>query len=209
MPTLSEFHTIVRNELNKGTTLDTQIPQKVRQAARLLEDNYEFDFNKIYESFSLTASDTSYPTPARFKSMVFFRLDYDDEEDFRYLTKVDPRQVTSYSTDPLVRPVGWWLSGATTIYFDAEFSASTAAEWQYNRYSDWPTTASDYVLTPTLLEKAEVSLLAMTMVLFGPHIRNQELHQQWKDVLADSLRILTGAHMTNEQGGMSPKMEYK
>lgn len=212
MPTLAEFHTLVKNELNKGSSLDTYIPGKVRQAARQLEDNYEFDFNKIFENLVLTASDTNtYPLPTNFKSMIFIRLDYDDEEDYRYLTKVDPRQVTSVlsatTVDP--RPVAWWRSGATTIFFDAHFSASTALDWQYNRYTAWPTTASDYTQSPTLIEKAEVALLCNTMILFGPFLRNQELHQQYKDTFADALRILTGSQMTNEQGGASPKMEYK
>lgn len=207
MPTLAEFHTQIKNELNKGSALDTYIPDKVRQAARMLEDNYEFDYMKTYQSFTLLDGVRAFELPARFKSMIFFRLSFSDEDDYRYMKKVDPRQVTRVSTDPEDRPIGWWLDGNESIRLDAEMQEDTPAEIYYNRYSVWPT--SPYASTPGILERGEVALLQQTMILFAPFIRNAELHQQYKDGLMDSLRILTGSQMTNEQGDASPKMEYK
>lgn len=201
---------MVSRELNKGTSLDSYIPDKVRQAGRLLEDNYAFNYMETYQSFSLTDGMRSFALPARFKSMIFFRLAYDDEDDYRYLKKVDPRQVTKVSTDPEDRPIAWWLSGGDSAWLDAEISTTATgidAEIFYKRYSSWPT--SPYASTPDILERGEVALMAQTMVLFGPFIRNPELHQQWKDILADALRILTGSDMNQEQGGANPAMGYR
>lgn len=165
---------------------------------------------KTYQTFSFTNGMQAFTVPDRFKSMIFLRMDFDDEDDFRYLTKIDPRQVTRVEDDALVRPSGWWLGGDSNIWLDTTISTTATgidAEIYYNRYSSWP--VSPYASTPDILEKGEIALMAMTMVLFGPTIRNPELHQSWKDILADSLRILTGSQMTNEQGGANPAMGYR
>lgn len=217
MSTLAEFHTIVKNELNKGSSLDSYIPDKVRQAAKFLEQNYNFSYMKVYQSFSLVYLDTAIDLPDRFKSINWIYLDYTDaaqqaEDDFRFLKKVDGTDVTNITTNAdisIARPTGYWIDGNETIRFDAEIGDSAGVDGKiyYNRFSSWP--ASPYSSTPDILDAHELLLLYQTMIQFAPFIRNIELQQQYKQLRDDALAVATSSEKQAEYEGSELAMQYR
>lgn len=207
--TLATFHTRVKNEINKGSLHDSLIPDKVKDAAKLLERNYTFNYMWRFVRFTIDpncGSGMVFTMPSLLKKMKFFRLSYDDEDEYRYLTKVDPAEIARVG-DPTLgeRPQHYWFDANEAIYLDAEVNEEVPAELYYAGYTNWPTDTSQ---TPTLLTIAEDVLLYQTMVIFGATIRQPEFVSTYGALMAQAIQTLIGSEEEFEQGGQSPSMGY-
>ena len=177
--TLAEFHTQISEEINQGTRLDYLIPNYVRRAARLIEQ----DYTALYmERFAQMALDVSVDNPRflswpeenglpNIKALDFIRYttatNSTDSLDYVYLVMVEPTQIKSIETNV---PQGYWLTGSPDgsgyIVLDQVPDENMTLEAKWKAYTQWPT--SDYSSTPYLVRNSEMLLLAQTMLLMAP-----------------------------------------
>lgn len=186
---LGDFHTMVRNECNKGTKPNTRIVSATRQAARWMERNYTLRYMRRFVSFTLDV-DNVYPRavaqPARIKSIQMLRYSLPDGDDTKFykLFKIDPRDVTAVKDD---YPTSYWLDGDEWIWFDNQPDDDLPLEMIFSQYTNWPTSDSE---EPWLLANAEDAMLAKTMQLMAPYLRENSFLQTYKPMLDEGIRTL-------------------
>lgn len=179
MTTLTEMYSLVRDEVNRGTTFDDLIKTKVRQALKWVERTHTFKHMERYVELTIDPTDT-YPrtvsVPSGFKSMDFWRMDI-AANDKRYLKKVDPKDVSTFDTDQY--PTGYWMDGLEYFWLDNTPESSVACAMGYNKFTAFSTNEDLEVPAFTLLEDVVV---AQTMVLFAPTLRMEAgLKQEYKN----------------------------
>lgn len=207
MPTLSEFHANVRLHANKGTSLDAVISSAVRQAARFLERNYSYQYMDRYVSFNVetTCGDGYiFTMPTLVKKFLFFRLSYGDETDYRYLKKVNPKEVVKLSSGS-ERPTAFWLDGDEYVYLDSKVDVNVPAEISYKQYTSWP---ADLTQSPKLIQIAEDLLLYQTMLILAAFTRNPEMGVTYKFLRDEALTTSTGAERDLEEGEANLQQVY-
>lgn len=209
MPTIAGLHTLISETLNRGSRYDAYIPSRVRQAALWLERNYSFKYMERYVSFTATATGAEpriLPMPSAVKKIDFIRFGpYDN--DWHYLTLVDPRDVIDTEPDENGRPSGYWLDGMDHIWMDAAPEEDMVGEMSYVQYTTWPT---DYTQTNWLVTYGEDVLLARAMVHLAPVVRMSPLLvQEYNALLTDGLRTLVGADEEMRQANRDERMQYE
>lgn len=162
--TLAEFHAMVSDELRRGTTLDSLIPAKVRQAVKWIEDLHTFKHMEIYDSPAIATR--SLAMPSGFKSMGFWRILKDDGEGYRYLSKVNPRDVSKTET---AMPNAYWESADDFFYMDNTPDKSYSSERTYIANTTLPTDTSQ---SPFFINAFEALTLHQTCLMFAPRMRD-------------------------------------
>jgi len=185
---LADFHSTVSSNVNKGTLHDAVIPAFVKQAGRWMERNYSFKYMERFVTFAIDPTSTyprSIALPERFKSFNFIRI-INADGSYSILNQVDPEDVIS---NDQATPTGYWLDGLDYIWMDNTPSEIVNLEMSYIQYADWP--VSPYIETPWLLENGEEILLAQTMMLMAPLLREPDLLTLYKAIRDEGLRTLT------------------
>lgn len=163
--TLADFYTMVSDELRRGTTLDSLIPSKVRQAVKWIEDLHTFKHMEVFDTPAIVTRGLS--IPSGYKSMEFWRIVKDDGEGYRYLTLVSPKDVSKTTTDI---PAAYWESADNYFYMDNTPDKSYASERSYIANTVLPTDTSQ---SPFFINAFEALTLHQTCVMFGPRMRDQ------------------------------------
>ena len=117
--TWADFYAAVRDEANKGKTLDNIIPQKVFQSLRTLEQNYSYKWNEVLLKFFIKA-DSDNPNllelPNDFKSLIALNLSTSGFENcMRSLQEQDPSE---FSFSAFKTPYGFWNQGNRILWLD-------------------------------------------------------------------------------------------
>jgi len=200
MADLSTIHTDVKAAIARGTAWDSQIPGWVRRAARWIERNNDLPYMKIYASFAIDA-DAPEPRlitlPTELKSFGddgFVRI-VNADGTFSYLSNLAPQTQKEILVEP---PQFFWLSGHNEIWLNSTPEEDLSCEIYYVRYSTWPTLDT---ATHWLIDNAEDLLIAQTMVMMAPSLRDISVLQLWKglrdEALATVVRSGTDMQYTN------------
>lgn len=199
MTTLAEFALKISAQVNKGTTLDSLIPDAIRQAGREVESNYSLKYMETLTSSTISAGVSFLTAPEFMKSIIFIRYTNSDGE-YCYLPQVDPMQLSSLDSG---NPTGFWLEGRTKIQFDAAPTEDLDVEIFYNKNSDW--TAGTIFW---LLDNAELLMISTTMILLAPAAREPDWKVLYEDNRKRGERTLFLADHELRQGARDEVMIY-
>lgn len=213
--TLGDFKTLVREALKRGTSLDSYIPSRIAQAARWIERNRTYQYMKRWVSLGPLDPDGDNPHiislyGLRVKALVALRY-YDPdatdleegERKFIDVSLIEPKDRT---TRKFGNPSGYWMDGVSNIVLDAIPEEALEFEGHIVQYSAWPT---DDDARHWLIENAEDVLLAKTMDLFTPLIRDTALKAIYDGQLATGLTTMHNAEEDLQQENKSESMMWE
>jgi hypothetical protein len=173
---MSAFYTIVSGELQRGTSLDSIIPQKVADAVKFIERTHTFKHMERFVTFTLDPTQDyprTYSCPQGLKSVVFMRIVLSDGR-FKYLPEVDPKDVLQTETKV---PNAYWQDGMDYFWLDNTPDEEYDAELSANVYTTLP---AANVEAPWIINNWSDLVLAQTMVEFGPKIRDEKVIAYYK-----------------------------
>lgn len=211
--TLSEFHSNVETTLNRGTTLTSRIPGRVKQAVAWLERNYTMGYMERFRLLQIVALDRTvdFPSNEIIKGFKFCRL-VNPDGTYRYLNKINPQDslgvVTKdssvVSTD--ITPSAFWTVANKLMVFNAVPSINLVGEAMWWSYTDWPTDPNSQHL---LMDIASDVLLAQTLMLMASFdLRDMRMLAGWKEVRDEGVNTLTRAEDEAQYSGQSISMAY-
>lgn len=218
MTTLSEFHTMVGDEINKGTRYDSVISRFVRRAGRFIERNYNFLYMERFAELDLDLSAAN-PRFIAFPSLLTKKINFvryptviggSDNQGYIYLQKVDPIDVTAI--EPESNPRGYWQTGDETgsnfLVLDQIGTDELTFEVHYIDFSIWPTAST---ATHWLIDNAEDVLLAQTMRMMAPYANEPDWILAYKSMWEEGIRTLTMVDEEARNAGIADgyKMVYR
>lgn len=202
MTTFAEFKVTVSDTLNRGTTLDTALDTRVRQAIRWFERLRKYSYMYEWTAFTIDASASPDPRlltlPSRVRSWDFFRilLGSGTAFDYKRLRQINPLDVTRLE---ITRPEGFWFNSNIQIVLSSTPKEDYSAEYAYWAYTDQDAIGDDD--THWLIDNAEDAVLARTMLLMAPYMREDtKFFQMYKALLDDALIGLEIAESEFEHG---------
>lgn len=201
---LSEFHTLVSEAIGRSTAYDNQIPGYVRRAARMLERNYNLQYMNVYSTFEIDAEAEEprlIQMPASMKRDRLIRIVQSDGT-YNDLRKIDPHDIKVLRTE---LPSAYWLSGDDKIWLAQAPAEDYSAEIYWTRYTTWPTDPGGEAW---LLDNADDVLLAETMVLMAPHLKDPDLISLWQGNLQLCVKTLVDADFILEDSNKPAVMNY-
>jgi hypothetical protein len=220
MPTLGEFHTLIKNEANQGSRLDSYIPEATRRAARFLEVNYSFLYMERFQQAELDVSGANpkfLPFPGNStKKVNFVRYTQRAGTDplrashYVYLNRVDPIDISVIEVNQ--NPTAYWLtgdeSGSRFLVLDRVPTTNLILEIHSVEYSTWPTNTS---ATNWLLENAEEAMIAKTMQRLARYAEEPEWVQFYAEPFEEGLRTVIMADEEARFAGTADgyKMVYR
>lgn len=210
---LGEFHSHVETTLNRGTTLTSRIPGRVKQAVVWLERNYTFNHMERFRLLQIVAQNRTidFPSNEVIKGFKFCRL-INADGTYRYLNKVSPRDMLGVvtkdssvaSTD--ITPSAFWTVANKLMVFNAVPSINLVGEAVWWSYTDWPTTAD--AQHPLIVIASDV-LLAQTLLFMAAFdLRDMRMLAGWKEIRDEGVNTLTRAEDEAEYSGQSISMAY-
>lgn len=202
---LTGFKALVSTEVNKGTTYDTHIGQRIVMAGQQIERNYSLRYMERYVTFTLSAAGSDpdcVPFPARLKSIKFMRY-LDSDGEYVYIRKIEPTQQQEKPTEP---PTGYWLDGIDFIWLNSKVGQDLEIELSYIEYSDW----NNMGLTDQhwLFDNASDLLLAHCMILLSPACREPDWKTEYEDMRSRGERTLFLADAEAKQSNSDDIMIY-
>ena len=204
--TLAEFYTAVSTELRRGSTLDSLIPAKARQALRWMESQHTFLHMEHYAEITLNSGVRSASLPTGFKKMLSWRIlgeaDSDGGTSYFNITKIDSYDISRIE---LSRPSAYWQDGKDYFWLDNTPDEDYETEMAYTAYTTLPTNTAD---SPYVVQNYETVLLSKTMVLFGPQLRDQVVLTLYKDQLNDMMKAAIDADVEERQSWQSESVQY-
>jgi hypothetical protein len=201
---LGDFHTLVVDEMNKGSVHTSRVPQRTLMAAQVIERNRTFKHMERFVEFTQPAAQRAFPFPStRVKKFEFLRFAGTDG-DFNYLVHVDPSQIENNLTGS---PVGFWMDGKDYIWFDVEPDEAIDFEMSFVEYSNWLLSDNNY--TNWLLDNGTDLLLAQTMIYMAPIAREPGWIELYKDMRERGERTLYLADEELRQSMRDEIMIYK
>jgi hypothetical protein len=210
---LGEFHSNVETALNRGTTLTTRIPGRVKQAVMWLERNYTFSHMERFRLLQVVALDRTVDLPSNeiIKGFKFCRF-INGDGSYRYLNKINPQDslgiVTkdSSAASSDITPSAFWTIGNQLMVFNAVPSANMTGEAMWWSYTDWPT---DLASEHALLSVASDVLLAQTLMFLAAFdLRDMRMMAAWKELRDEGVNTLTRAEDEAQYSGQSISMVY-
>lgn len=205
MATLGELHTMVQQSLQKGTTLDTVIPSRVRQAARWIERNYTFQHMRRIGTLQIDLG-SEFPwaieTPSKtWKSIELVRI---VDGGNIYKLDMDP-DYSQQLTFPVERPTRYVLDGVERIMLNANPDKNYYMEIFWTQYTSWGV-ADEF--TCWLLENAEDLLLYQTMIHMALFLRDDRMAQTYIGGRDEALRTLLLEAQERVTAGLELTMQF-
>jgi|SRR3990167_7619632 len=215
--TLAQFHTLVSNTINRGTTFDSVIPDYVRMAIRVLEREQSFEYMLREEvSFTITDGTRTYgasdfvSTGGIIKKINYWRI-VDDNSDYHYIEQIDAMESVQVEED---RPSAFWTR-VTPVATDVETiqlvtmeepDEDYTTEISWYEYTVWATGYA--TIFPWLVNNAEDVLLAQTMLEMKERLRLDEKQLAgWQLIRSEGLSGLVTAE-TEKQNAGAVRMGY-
>lgn len=187
--TWADFYAAVRDEANKGKTLDNIIPQKVFQSLRTLEQNYSYKWNEVLLKFLIRA-DSDNPNllelPNDFKSLIALNLSTSGFENcMRSLQEQDPSE---FSFSAFKTPYGFWNQGNRILWLDGNVKEDTDGFLWYNRFT-LKDELKDGGTNPMLVHGFQ-ALLGMTMQNLAAYCRESSWFDSYGRLTEIGLKTL-------------------
>ena len=168
--TWGEFFAMVRDEANKGDTLDAVIPNAAYRAIRTLEQNWSYKWNEKLLQFSIEEESDNpniLELPSDFKSMVSMNISTSDFENcYRNLQEQDPSKFTFSKAS---EPYGYWIQNNRWVWLDGMVEGGTKGFLWYNSYTLKDSMTDD--ATNPMLEHGIQALLGFTMQNLAAYCR--------------------------------------
>lgn len=209
MTTTAEFVANISAEVRRGTSLDTHILRKLKQAIRWMEELHTF---LHMENFVEVAIDSSAVNPRRiaiptgFKTMDFWRISQNISGDsvgaFVYLNQLNPRDQISVDVDC---PTGYWQSGASYFWLDNAPDQDYSSEMSYQAYTTLP---SDTGESPSILQNFEGVLLHKTCTLMAPLMRDKDFRVFHAEELKLAITAAIDADVEARQANQDQSVIY-
>jgi hypothetical protein len=202
---LASFHQLISDEANQGDRLDSAIPTYVRRGARYIERNYNFLYMERFTQISVDVSVSqprfvSWPS-ALIKKFDFIRFYSAEDEEYRFLLPVDPKDVRTIETD---FPSGYWLSGSDDgvgyLVLDQVPDENFDLETKTVRFTDWPTSTT---ATPYLINHGEAALVAATMMQMSAYAGEPDWMAQYQPILLAESKAMIDADVDARNAGDS------
>jgi hypothetical protein len=204
MPTLSDFFATVSDTALRGNALDGAIPGAVKRAIEFIERNYNLPYMRKLETKTVTDEIVIDGVLGQnLKSVQAVRWQ-DSDSVWQKIVQIDPDQLLS--SDGLW-PAGYEhlvetdSAGVTThtLRFDSAFEEATEVEilaWQLTPIDlENPSVADVW-----LVNQAQDTLLARTMVNLAPVMREPQLMQMYQQLYMEGIKTLVGSTDALEQG---------
>ena len=193
----TSFNTMVTNislELNMGTTYDAYLPRALRNAIRGFERKLDFPYMRNQVGVGLSEGDTTADLNDlvevdmnQFKTIKWWRLE-DDNGNFTYMNKVDPRDFASVDSSA-IPPTSYWIDlQEELVYFDREVNDdySTTRSIAMVVESTDPDTLVAGLASHWLFDNAEEALIAATVMNMSPRMREPEFLMLYKTQFDDA-----------------------
>lgn len=194
MATLGELHDMVRQSLQKGTTLDTVFPSRVRQAARWIERNRTYQYMKRIGQVQIDLA-SEFPWAVEVPSSTWKSIDLVrivSESGAYYPLVLEPNYGLQLTFET-GKPSSYTLDGTERLLFDCNPDAAYYVEIFWTQYTSWPVADSS---TNWLLENAEDLLLYQTMLHMALFLRDDRMAATYLGGRDEALRTL---HLEEEE----------
>lgn len=205
---LGEFHILVKNTANRGSTLDSKIPVQTKLAVQWIERNYTFKYMEKFRLLQMVPPDrTILLETSLIKAHRFIRFIGTDGQ-FSYVRKIKPEDVTQLPTIDATSglPAGYWTVANKLLVFSATPTAQLNGEAMWYEYTDWPVKDES---THTLLDIAADLLLCQTLLHLAAFVmRDMRMATIWKELRTEAVNTLTRAEDELEHSGESVSMAY-
>lgn len=213
---LSDFHSLVRSILNRGTKYDEQIVAATRLAARFIEENYTLGYMKLNGFISLSTETYDFSTVVtpnqEVKAVHWLRLvetGDDGSESYTPLAKLDPMDWDSRGQEMDPEAYAEYRDGtnAHKIRFNAIPSAADPAriEFEISLFTNWPT---DTAQTPKLLAIAEGVLLYQTLMQVHLMARDMQSAATYEPLFQQRIKTLLDTEYERENSGRDEVMAF-
>lgn len=187
--TWGEFFEMVRDEANKGETLDAVIPGAAYRAIRSLEQNWSYKWNEKLLKFTIEENSDNpniLELPSDFKSLISLNLSTSDfEECYRNLQE-QPKEQFTFSRSK--EPYGFWIQNDRWIWLDGMVEGGTNGFLWYNAF-----TQKDSMLpeaTSPMLKHGVQALLGLTMQNLAAYCREPSWFETYGRLTEISVRTL-------------------
>lgn len=205
MPTtLGEFHSLVKDEVKRGDSLDSIIPLRVKLAVQFLERNYSMEYMRSFMEATLDPNVSSpkvITLPAATKSVRFLRAV--GTTNYHYLKHGGSKDQQVVYDEGL--PEHFWKLGLSQVILDRKPDKAYKLEGELILYTDWPTATNS---TPWLLQHGLDLLLAQTMLHMGNFLRDDQIIKQYRGSRDEALRTMMLAEQETSYDGMDSEMAY-
>lgn len=168
--TWGDFYEMVRDEANKGSTLDHIIPNKVWQSLRTLEQNESYKWNEKLLQFTIQ-KDSDNPNilklPEDFKSVVSLSISSSSFENCQRTLQEQSADEFSFSKSK--EPYGFWIQNNEYIWLDGAIDSDVDGFLWYNSFTLRESMTEDS--TCKMLKYGHQALLGMTMQNLAAYCR--------------------------------------
>lgn len=210
--TVDELYTLIRESLNRGTTLDAVIPSYIAGAVRQIEELVDVrDMEKWYD-FTMDETDNPPYTalPDRFKKIPeagFVRVNTanaGDRPKWEYLSKMPP----SMQISRVGRPQRYWLYGRSFMVMDALPDKEYSFEARILEYTQFPAEGSSS--SHWLLDRAPLTLHGKVMTDMSMFIREDDprIVQGYKTQFTEGLEVLRVAEEYSKESDSKMEIEF-
>lgn len=200
--TLEDFHTTVDTLSSEAGAVDVQIPIVVRMAARKLERAFNFRYMRAESqvTYAAAATPTQIDLGLRIKSLISCETRaVGGWEGVSKVAVVDSPHVDLTSQALEDKFVLYQKSERYVIPLQATESAMDL-HFLFYRFSDWPTAAPYNTFNSYLIDYAEDLLLAESMLMLAPVLKEPALQQFYVGLRQESVRTLgTNGFIVNQE----------
>jgi hypothetical protein len=211
--TFQELQAIILAETNRGRNAQViaAIPGRINMVVSWIEKNFNCQHMKKYEVFNLDPGGLwprAIVVPAPLKSIRFIRrlnccTTGSPCPDPVGLTRVDPESVPPDRGEDIL---SYWISGRDMIWFDNTPQVTTRFDWVVQYYTG---TIVDLNATHYLFDVAQDFMVAKTMMLMAPFMRDQQVFQLYQSMADEGMKtFLTAEGAIEDEGGRDDMMEY-
>lgn len=199
MTTLDEFYTEVSNEVRRGTSFDSIIPNKVQQAVRWVESQHSFRHMDHYADVALTEGTRSYALPDGFKKMLAWRVI--DSNKYFNIKKVDFYDISKITS---ARPEGYFQDGMDYFWLDSEPDADYDSEMAYNGYTELGAGSTE----PFVIQEFGTLVLSQTMVLMAAPMRDLTVATFYKPQRDEMMKAAIDSDVEARQSWQGESVQY-
>lgn len=188
--TWHEFYDMVRDEANKGDTINGVLPNAIYRAIRSIEENWSYKWNEKLLRFFLNP-DVDNPNllelPDDFKSVVALNLSTSDfSECYRNLQEQGPEDFTF---SKVREPYGYWNQANRWIWLDGTVEGGTSGMLWYNAFTLKDDCAEGEGTCPMLKYGLE-ALLGMTMKQLAAYCREPSWNESYGQLAEIGIKTL-------------------
>jgi len=191
MATLAELKSRVRRAIGKGTSVDDDITDAIRAAARKIEQNRTYQYMKKFGTFTfdLESDDPRViDTPNEFKRIKLVRIAADADGDgtteyYRVKRGLDHEETALEEG----MPTRYELDGVSRLIFNKIPDEEWTVHVFFDQYTSWPTEDS---ATNWLLKNGEDALFYEAMMGLAHILRDSRQRQSLQGMRDEAYRSL-------------------